>query len=435
MKVAFIVPYVPNQVRTRPYNLIYHLGDLGHQVDVFTIVVDDGDLTDAESLKSKCRNVYFYRQPLWRSMINSIMAIPSGKPLQSVYSLQNDLNRHLKDIFSNSNGSSGYDVVHVEHLRGSEYGAFLKSHFPALPVVWDSVDCISHLFQQAANQSMSLFGRIIPRFELSRTRRAEEKLLKMFDHVLVTSEVDRDALAGTIRDGSTPAPISIVPNGVDQNYFKPDLGVLKETETLVFSGKMSYHANISMVKYLVNEIMPTIWNYRPMVRLVIVGKDPPSEIKRMAENPLIQVTGTVSDIRPFLWQSTVAVVPLRYGAGIQNKILEAMAVGLPVVTTSKALFSLKVSPGKEVLTGDTPQEFSASVLSLLEKPELGRKIGEAGRDYVRENHDWRRISGQLVQIYNHVPHGVVTTVEKAVTAIRTQPRNLVGKFHKPPRQD
>jgi glycosyltransferase involved in cell wall biosynthesis len=364
-------------------------------------VIDEGDLADVKSLKSKCRNVYFYHQPIWRSMINSAMAIPSGKPLQSVYSLQNALMKHLKDVFSNNNGNLKYDMVHVEHLRGSEYGAFLKSHFPNLPVVWDSVDCISHLFQQAASQSMSLFGRLISRFELSRTNRAEERLIQIFDHVLVTSSVDKDALISTLREGSTSAPISIVPNGVDHTYFKPDLSVIKETETLVFSGKMSYHANISMVKYLMNEIMPRIWSYRPTIRLVIVGKDPPAEIKRMAENHLIHVTGTVSDIRPFLWRSTVAVVPLVYGAGIQNKILEAMAVGLPVVTTSKALSSLKISPGREVLTGDTPQEFSASVLRLLENPDLGRKIGEAGLDYVHENHDWGKIARQLVQIYSH----------------------------------
>jgi polysaccharide biosynthesis protein PslH len=402
MKIAFIVPYVPNQVRTRSYNLITHLTRLGHEVDVFTVGSGNVDVADAEALKSRCRTVYYYGQPVSRSLLNSALAVPAGKPLQTVYSLQSDLVRCLGDIFGGNDSNPAYEVIHVEHLRGSEYGRYLKSHFPSLPVVWDSVDCISYLFRQAAGQSTSLFGKLVSRFELNRTEKAEAYLLEIFDHILVTSSIDRNALLETAREGKTPAPISVLPNGVDQEYFRPNAGIPKEQETLVFSGKMSYHANISMVKYLVNEIMPLIWRQRPKVRLYVVGKDPSPEIKRMEESPLIQVTGTVSDIRPFLWKSTVAVAPLVYGAGIQNKILEAMAVGLPVVTTSRALLSLGAVPDRDILVGDTPEEFSAAVLRLLDNSTWGPNVGEAGRLFVRDNHDWGKISEQLVEIYEKV---------------------------------
>jgi polysaccharide biosynthesis protein PslH len=402
MKIAFIVPYVPNQVRTRSYNLITYLSRLGHEVDVFTVGSGEIDVADAESLKSRCRAVYYYNQPLWRSLWNSAWAVPSSKPLQAVYSRQPDLIQRLGDIFAGSGGYSEYDVVHVEHLRGSEYGGYLKSRFPSLPVVWDSVDCISHLFRQAAGQSTSLFGKLVSRFELGRTEKTEAGLLDIFDHVLVTSSIDRDALLDTVQTGKTPAPISVLSNGVDQDYFHPNASETKEPETLVFSGKMSYHANISMVKYLVNEIMPMIWRQRPTVQLFVVGKDPSEEIRKMEENPLVKVTGTVSDIRPYLWKSTIAVAPLVYGAGIQNKILEAMAVGLPVVTTSKALLSLGAVPERDILIGDTPEGFSACVLRLLDRPVWGSEIGEAGRLLVQENHDWGKISKQLVGIYENM---------------------------------
>jgi len=400
MRIAFIVPYVPNQVRTRPYNFITQLANLGHDVDVFTVGTGDQDLADAESLKSKCRMVYYYNQPVWRSLLNSAIAVPSGKPLQSVYSLQYDLARHLREVFEHEGGNSQYDIVHIEHLRGSAYGELLKTRYPGIPIVWDSVDCISHLFRQAAGQSKSLFGRVVSRFELGRTQRAEASLLSTFDHVLVTSDPDRKALLDTVRNGAKPASISILSNGVDQDFFKPNPDIQKEPDTLIFSGKMSYHANISMVKYLVDEIMPLIWQHRPNVCLVIVGKDPPSDIKKMGENPLIRVTGTVKDIRPYLWKANVAVAPLVYGAGVQNKILEAMAIGLPVVSTAKALMSLGVVPQRDILIGDTPQEFSDKVLHLLENQDLREKVGEAGRAYVGEQHEWSRISEQLVQIYS-----------------------------------
>ena len=399
MKIAFIVPYVPNQVRTRPYNLIIHLARHGHEVDVFTVGNGEQDLADARALKSKCRKVYYYNQPVWRSLFNSAVAVPSGKPLQSVYSLQFDLLKHLREIFDDRKRGSEYDLVHIEHLRGSGYGVFLKARFPGLPVVWDSVDCISHLFRQAAGQSRSLFGRFVTRFEIGRTQKAEASLLNTFDHVLVTSEQDRRALLSTVSNGKKPACISILSNGVDQDYFKPNPDILKEPHTLIFSGKMSYHANIAMLRYLVDEIMPRVWQDQTDVRLIIAGKDPNSEIKKMQEDPRIHVTGTVQDIRPFLWRSTLAVSPLVYGAGVQNKILEAMAVGLPVVTTSKVLPSLGVTPGNEVLIGDTPSQFAAELLKLLKSEELREKMSEAGRAYVRENHNWNKISEQLAAIY------------------------------------
>jgi glycosyltransferase involved in cell wall biosynthesis len=292
-----------------------------------------------------------------------------------------------------------FDIVHVEHLRGSRFGLFLKSKLPNLPVVWDSVDCISHLFQQAAKQSSNLFGRFMTRFELGRTRKAEGDLTCLFDHVLVTAPPDRKALLGLVHPRKSPAAISVLPNGVDLEYFHPNAEIQRDPETIVFSGKMSYHANISMAKYLVEEIMPRIWKFRPAASLYIVGKDPSPVIKNMTQNPLITVTGTVDDIRPFLWRATVSVVPLRYGAGIQNKILEAMATGTPVVTTYQALSALQAQPGKDLFASDDPDGFSQAALRLIAHRDLQQKTGNCGVTYVEGFHSWTAITSQLVNIY------------------------------------
>ena len=143
MKIACIVPYVPNLIRTRPYNLITQLACLGHEVVVFTLGSSRQDLRDAQALQSKCTDVHYHVQPVWRSFLNSAAAIPSSRPLQSVYSWQANLARQVLQHVSRRE----FDIVHVEHLRGSRYGEVSKSKFPAMPVVWDSVDCISHLFQ------------------------------------------------------------------------------------------------------------------------------------------------------------------------------------------------------------------------------------------------------------------------------------------------
>jgi glycosyltransferase involved in cell wall biosynthesis len=340
----------------------------------------------------------YYHQPQWRSLANAARASLSSRPLQSVYSWQPNLLRDFARIFVQNNGFP-YDILHVEHLRGSQYGVELKESFPNQPVVWDSVDCISHLFKQASAESTDLFGKLITRFELGRTRRMEAFLLGCFDHILVTSSIDREALLGLPRNGTKPSPISVVSNGVDQNFFYPNPQIQRDVETLVFSGKMSYHANISMAKHLVADIMPRIWKTRPNVCLYIVGKDPSSEVKEFEKNPLIQVTGTVDDIRPFLWRATVSVVPLLYGAGIQNKILEAMATRTPVVTNFKALSALQVQAGKELLAAHNADEFSQAVVRLIEDRHLQNQVGDAGARYVRANHNWSSISSGLVEIY------------------------------------
>ncbi len=398
MKIAYVVPYVPNLIRTRPYHLITELAALGHEVEVFTLGSNRQELMDAQALKSDCIDVRYLVQPVWRSFLNSAVAVPSRQPLQSVYSWQKGMARNLAEDVSHEK----FDIVHVEHLRGSRYGLFIKARFPTMPVVWDSVDCISHLFRQAASQSRSFFGKVVTRFELPRTEHAEGNLICTFDHVLVTSSADRDALLALTPEGKLPSQISILPNGVDLDYFHPNFELQRDPEMIIFSGKMSYHANITMVRYLVAEIMPRIWQTRPAAHLCIVGKDPSSEIKDLSKKNLITVTGTVDDIRPFLWRSTVSVVPLLYGAGIQNKILEAMAAGTPVVTTRRALSALQVQPGRDLLASDNPDEFAQDVLRVIEDQNLQARMRAAGLTYVRTFHSWTQIAAQLLNIYQQI---------------------------------
>jgi glycosyltransferase involved in cell wall biosynthesis len=193
--------------------------------------------------------------------------------------------------------------------------------------------------------------------------------------------------------------ISIVSNGVDLHYFKPGTAD-RQPDLIVFSGKMSYHANYSMAIYLIQKVMPLIWMQKPNVRLRIVGKSPSTRLSDMAKKePRIDVTGSVPDIRPYLEKASVAVVPLLYGAGIQNKILESMACGTPVVASSLAGCSLQASPNKEILIADGPEATASTLLRLLSDKKIQTSIGQAGRNYVQNHHNWDNIAGQLEKIY------------------------------------
>jgi sugar transferase (PEP-CTERM/EpsH1 system associated) len=404
MNILFVVPYVPNKIRVRPYSLIRYLAQLGHQITVLTIWTSEDERQTLEDLEGYCAQIKAVNLPTWRSFINCLLALPSSQPLQAVYSWDPNLAEDIYSLAAQTNGSGAYDIVHVEHLRGARYGIDLNSRLserkPPLPIVWDSVDSISLLFRQAMVQSKSMFSRGLTRFELSRTERYESWLLDQFDQVLVTSQNDKNAFLSLSEGDRNEPGVEVLPNGVDLGYFTPDEGINRKDRDIVLSGKMSYHANLTMVMGFVQDIMPLVWEKYADVQVWIVGKDPPQSLQVLADNPNIHVTGTVVDIRPYLQMATLSASPITYGAGIQNKVLEAMACATPVIATPQAVSALGVKAGEEVVVASDANSFAENVIALLEEPERREKIGKAGRKFVERNHDWAVIAARLGDVYS-----------------------------------
>ena len=406
MRILFIVPYTPNLIRVRPYNLIQQLAARGHEVTVLTLFANESERADVESLRAYCHQVIALPMPRWRSLWNCLLALPTGAPLQSVYCWQPALIKQLDQLVNIKSGQQPFDVIHVEHIRGAKYGLYLQQQAKAfnnhIPIVWDSVDCISLLFKRAAKDSKNGFGRWASRFDLRRTERYEGWLAQQFDHTLFTSPVDKNALEELIPSRPKPKTLSVLGQGVDLDYFKPDESLKREPSTLVVSGKMSYHANIAMVLFLVEKIMPHVWESKPDTKVTIVGKDPAREILALAQNSAVTVTGTVADVRPYLQQATIAAAPITYGAGVQNKILEAMACAAPVVATPQATAALTAKAGRELLIAREPTALADMILTLLQDASRREAIGRAGRTFVETQHDWAAVTARLEKIYTEV---------------------------------
>ncbi|MFC2042669.1 glycosyltransferase [Chloroflexota bacterium] len=406
MNILFIVPYSPTRIRVRPYNLIKHLAQGENSITLATVWEDEAEL---DALKEFERlGVRVISQPLQKTRVlaNTGRTFFSSTPLQARYSWQPALAGKLSEMLTSN--PNRWDVIHVEHLRGAQYGLHLKAqlgeHSRAVPIVWDSVDCISLLFEGASRSSGSGFGRWITRFELPRTRRFEGFLVNQFNRVLTTSPQDKDALDELGDQYSralnpSASNVSVLPNGVDLEYFSP-IPNHRESDIIIFTGKLSYHANQTAATYLANDIMPHVWAGRPQTKLQLVGKDPPAAIRRLAEREnRIEVSGYVPDMRDYLRVASLAIAPLVYGAGIQNKVLEAMACGIPVAASSQAVSALGAVPGRDVLVADEPPEIAAAALKLLENPPLNSQVGANGRAYVERHHDWNSIAAQLENIY------------------------------------
>lgn len=406
MRILFVVPYTPSLIRPRPYHLIRQLVARGNEVTVLTLVADETEKAAAAKLAQECHRVITVSLPRWRTLWNCCRALPAGDPLQSAYAWQPALADKLNVLLNPApgNGQRPFDVVHIEHLRGARYGLHILKRLNGqnnrLPVVWDSVDCITSLFEQATTQSKSQLGRLMTRFEAPRTGRYEGWLLSQFDRTLVAAERDRQALLALADDNSSSsAPIQVLPNGVDLDYFHPQPPTERLPTSIVISGKMSYHANVTMTLYFANEILPLIWQQRPDARLTIVGKNPPRAIQALAHDRRVTVTGTVAEMRPFLQHATLAVAPLTYGAGIQNKVLEAMSCATPVVATAQAVAALNAESGRNMLLAADPPTFANAVVTLLDDPAQRKTIGDGGRTYVEQHHSWATIAGRLETIY------------------------------------
>ncbi|MBO0791678.1 MAG: glycosyltransferase, partial [Ktedonobacteraceae bacterium] len=248
----------------------------------------------------------------------------------------------------------------------------------------------------------TLMMRCLGSYEARRARSCEARQLRRFQQVLVTSERERLALLDTVALSKSGghAPINVLTHGVDRGYFHTYHGP-RQADLLVFSGKMSFHANVAGALHMVKHILPRIWSQRPNTRLVIAGAHPPLALRKLARDPRIEITGYRPDLRPYLARAQVAVCPLPYAVGVQNKALEAMAMGTPVVATSCVAAGLPVVAGRDLLVADEPEAFANAVLHLLEDGAYREQLAHQGLAYINTYHDWDHIIQELIAIYQN----------------------------------
>ena len=233
-----------------------------------------------------------------------------------------------------------------------------------------------------------LLWRLVAWREWRVMARAERYYTNLANHVLTVSEDDRRAFAEYVPSEKLTA----VPTGVDLEYFSPSHTV-RRSDTLVFTGTMDWMPNEDAILYFCSAILPLIRAHVPEVRLRVVGRKPPKKILALKETiPNLEVTGTVDDIRPYVRDATVYVVPLRIGGGTRIKIFEAMAMGMAVVSTTIGAEGLPVEHNRNILIADTPASFADVAVMLLTQPMTRQRIGNAARLLVEERYDWTAVT-------------------------------------------
>lgn len=385
MRILFVAPYVPDLIRVRPYNFVR---ELARRHEVAVLAAQTGAKAGAVGdLRSFCRRVEVVPIDLSDSLRSCAKAFLQGEPLQAAFCRSWELERRLAALLA----EEVFDVVHVEHLRAAHARASIPG---SLPTVFDAVDCISLLLERTLCASHSLRQRAIAALELRRTRTFEARLLRSYDLTVVTSPEDGRALEALAPDRA----VAVVPNGVDLEYFRPVPGP-RDPATLVLSGKMSYHANVTAVFDFYRRVWPLVRERHPGARLLIAGSGPPAAVRALGRDRAVTITGHLPDIRQALARATVAICPVKVKVGIQNKVLEAMAMGLPVVCTAEGAQGLAAQHEQDFLVARGPQEFAAHVCRLLADAELRERLGVAGRRYVERHHRWDVAVQSLEAVY------------------------------------
>jgi sugar transferase (PEP-CTERM/EpsH1 system associated) len=385
MKIMVVLSRVPYPLekgdKLRAFNQIKQLSKK-HQIYLFAL--NDTVLEDksVEELKKYCRGISIIKFSKFTIFFNLIRALFNGKPLQVGYFYFNKAQKKLDKLIEK------HKPDHIcQLIRTSEY----VKKYPNIPKTLDYMD----IFSKGMERRKKLEPFYLKPFlamEYRRLLRYENKVFSWFNNKTIISEQDKNFIPHPNKQ-----EIKVITNGVDTDFFKPMPHKKKEFE-LLFNGNMNYPPNIESVEYLVENIMPYVWNKLPNTRLLISGATPNQRVLDLASNKVV-VSGFVEDIRENFAKSKVLVAPMQISIGLQNKLLEGMAMQIPCITSSLANNALGAKHNDQIMVADTAEQFAICIIELLSNETKAKQIAMNGYQFVIKNFNWQSTTAQLEQLF------------------------------------
>lgn len=377
------IPYPPNKGdKIRSFNLLRHLAET-FEIHLGAFVDDAEDMRHQALLAPFCSEIHLVPINPMHAKIKSLRGLLSGKPLTLPYyaskTMASWVNHKLADpamervlVFSSAMAQFVLHDTHAEKRR-----------------VVDFVDVDSDKWRQYATTVAQPMRWLYQR-EAKRLLCFENRVAKAFDASVFVSARE----AGLFRELAPRAAEKVhhANNGVDFDFFDPSIELPNPypegSANIVFTGAMDYWPNVDAVVWFARDILPLVQAQRSDARFVIVGANPSREVQALAERSGVTVTGRVDDIRPYVKHASVAVAPLRLARGVQNKVLEAMALARPTVVTTAGLEGIEAVDGQEVVLANDPETFAVAVLDLMGDPDHAAAMGRAGRDRIEQDFHW-----------------------------------------------
>lgn len=384
MRILFLtgrLPYPPNRGdRLRAYHFLRVLSR-NHKITLLSFIADDRETGNIGPLRPFCEDIQLVHRGQLQSTMTTGLNVWRPMPFQSLYYRSTVMQGAVDRLLARRQ----FDAVYVHLFRMAQFVAARSKPYRIL----DLTDAISTEIERSLPYRDARW-RLVYRMELPRIRRYEREIVRQFDETWLISDAERRQLL----QGEANERVLVIPNGVDTDRFRPS-GITGSSEKIILVGHMGVFHNIDAAEYLAREILPLIQKALPATRLDIVGAEPADEVKNLGTIPSVRVLGHVADLNAALNDAAVFAAPLRFAAGIQNKVLEAMAAGLPVVTSSYVNDGLQAEDGQHLIVADEPEAFAEAVVLLLRNPKLRRKIGRAGREFVMSHYRWEDVLDRL----------------------------------------
>ena len=396
MKILFLSPTVPFPLtdggRIRVYNL---LKQIATQSDV-TLLALETQATDADGvaeLQQLGITVHLVPNAPTLPGVSFGTLVKAFLKRQPITVARYDIpayRQKLRELISSQN----FDLVHYEMFHIAQFHTEID-----LPGVLSQQNVDSAIWCRLCSETINPFYKFAYWTQQLAFQHYERVLSPKFDAVTCTSEID----AAVFQEHCAEDAIEIIPNGVDITHYQPDLSA-EAPAHLIYIGSMDWYPNEDAVAFFADEVLPRIQEKVSDVAFSIVGGNPSDRVQKLGEREGVVVTGRVPEIKPYFAETTVFVVPLRIGSGTRLKILEALAMGKAIVSTTVGAEGLDLKDGEEIFIADEPTAFADAVIKLLTDSELRRRVGENGRARVERDYDWRSIGTKLHEVYTKILH-------------------------------
>ncbi len=410
MRILYVcqrVPFPPDRGdKIASYNAIRQLVG-SHEVTVATVVESDDEARNALELEKQGIQVITARHSASTGKRNALLALARREPLSVAYFRSEKLAQKIRVAAE----APRFDAVVTFSSSMAQYAKIL----PETPHIADFVDLDSQkwkLYSQWAQWPKSA----VYRSEHRRLLAYEERVAATAAYTLVRTQAECDDCKNLLKEGR----FEVLRNGVDLEYFKPtDRDETETNRELVFTGVMDYFPNVQGVTFFCDDVLPLVRQTYPDVRFTIVGSRPSSEVVRLGDRAGVTVTGRVPDVRPYVQRAAIAVVPLLLARGIQNKVLEAMAMGKAVISTSAAFRGVDGSSDPIALVEDDPRRFASEIVRLLRDDDARQALGHSARRFVESHYVWAEQIAKLERLLERCTAGGAAQRDETVSSTTT----------------
>jgi len=398
-----ILPYPPDSgPKVKTWHVLKYLSQSGHKITLASFIRPEEE-PYISTLREICAQVHGV--PIRRSRLADIGYLLRSQFSRRPFLIERDDIRAMRSLINEIVENKNIDVIHADQLTMTQFAlpfAHQPDGKPAL--IFDAHNAVWTIVKRM-NETLPFYYKVPLFFEAKRVKEYEAKIVTEFNSTLAVTEPDRLALISAVQQyyPESPMPISVIPIAVDTQVVKP---VERQTAYLniLTMGTLYYPPNADGIRWFIQDVFPLVRQSIPQVKLTVVGKNPPKDFLRFADESQgsIIITGYVPELDPYFAESTMMVIPVRAGGGMRVRILEAFARAMPVVTTTVGLEGIQAKPGKDVLVADDPKDFASAVIRLLNDKALQDQLSINGRRLVESKYDWQVTLKDLEKVYRQV---------------------------------